>query len=98
MKAACVGGCTYWIVICLSLFFDTVTRADSKSGSFGLVLIFSTFIGAAFYTMIFWTMVKPSNRQSVAESWSWSDAVLGFSPVPFILFWAALMFIKVAND
>jgi hypothetical protein len=86
------------MVICLSLFMDILTQADLKTGSIGLVLIFSTYIGAAFYIMIFWTMLKPSTRQLSAEHCSWTDMLLGFSPVPHILFWATLMIIKVAND
>lgn len=98
VNAACIGGCVYWIVIGLSLFADIVTRAGPKDGTLDLVLIFSTFIGAAFYSMIIWTLLRPVERQGPSRPWSWTDAILGFSPLPFILFWAALMIHKVAND
>jgi len=98
VKAACVGGCCYWIAICLSLFFELVTRDDPKMFCFQIVLIFTTWIGAAFYTMIIWTMLRPVNSQSTPNPWSWTDAILGFSPVPFILYWAVLMIHKVVTD
>jgi hypothetical protein len=98
VKAACIGGCVYWIVICLSLFLDLVTHADAKSGVFGLMLFSSTFIGAAFYSMIIWTMLRRADGQNVPLSWSWPDAILGLSPVPFIVFLAAAIIREVANN
>lgn len=98
VKAAYVGECIYWIVICLALFVQIVTVSDSKLGVIGLTLIFSTFIGAGFYSMVLWTILKPNSERLAPRSWSLVDAILGFSPVPFILFWAAVMIDKVAND
>lgn len=77
---------------------ESVCQTNSKAGWLDVVLVFSTFIGAAFYAMIIWSMLKPSDRQQTIESWSWFYALFGFSPVPFILFSATLMIIKVAND
>lgn len=98
VEAACVGGCIYWIVICLALFVHIVTVSYSKSGVIELTLIFSTFIGAGFYSMVFWTILKPNSERLAPRSWSLVDAIVGFSPVLFILFWAAVMIHKVAND
>ncbi len=98
VKTACIGGCAYWIVICLSLFWDLVTHADAKSGVFGLMLILSTFIGAAFYSMIILTILRRVDGQNVPLSWSWPDAILGLSPVPFIVFCAAAIIREVATN
>ncbi len=98
INAACIGGCVYWIILFLSLFFDIVTHADPEDGTLILVLIFSTFIGAAFYSMIVWTLLKPVEVQVPSKHWTWADAILGFSPLPIILFLAAVMILKVATD
>jgi len=97
VKAACIGGCIYWIVICLSIFTDLVTRANAKSGVFGMALVLSTFIGVAFYSMIIWTMFRRIDGQNVPQSWSWPDVIIGFSPVPFIVFWAVAIIREIAN-
>jgi len=98
VKAACIGGCIYWIVISLSIITDHVTRADAKSGLFGMALILSTFTGAAFYSMIIWTLFRRGDGQKVPQSWPWPYAVVGFSPVPFIVFWVAVIIRHVANN
>jgi glucan phosphoethanolaminetransferase (alkaline phosphatase superfamily) len=98
VKTACVGGCIYWIVIGLSIFTDLVTRANAKSGLFGMALILSTFTGVAFYSMIIWTMSRRVDDQNVPRSWSWSDAIIGFSPVPFIVFWVAVIIREAASN
>ena len=98
VKTACIGGCIYWIVISLSILTDLVTHADAKSGVFGMALILSTFTGAAFYSMMIWTMLRRVDGQNIPKSWSWLDAIIGFSPVPFIVFWVAVIIRAAANN
>lgn len=98
IRVACTGGCVYWIMICLSLFTDIVTRAGPKEGALGPMLIVSTFSGAAFYLMIIWTLLRSGAGSRALSPWSWTDVILGFSPLPVILFWAVVVIREMAKN
>jgi hypothetical protein len=91
IHAASIGGCVWWIIICLALFHDTVTQAGPKDGVLGMVLYFAAFIGAAFYTMIWITSLRQSSLPAPSRRWTWGDVLIGFSPVPVILVLVAMM-------
>jgi hypothetical protein len=63
---------------------------------FGMALVLSTFTGAAFYSMIFWTMFRHVDGGKSPKSWSCSDAIIGFSPVPLIVFWLTVIIREAA--
>lgn len=98
VNVACIGGCIYWIAIFLSLFVDLVTQSSGKDCVTVYTVIFSSFAGAAFYAMILWAMFAPSNEREDTRKWLLSDAILGFSPLPFIIFWAAVMLHKIITQ
>ena len=97
MKAACFGGCVYWILIFVALSVDLLTASNSKAGMIHFAVIFSTFVGVAFYTMIFWTMLKPIDEPRIPLKWTLGEAILGFSPVPLILLGALVILEKLVS-
>jgi hypothetical protein len=98
VNVACVGGCIYWIAIFLSMFVDLVTQSSAKDHVTVYTVIFSTFAGAAFYAMIIWAMIAPSSERDVTKKWLVADAILGFSPLPFIILWVAVIMHKIVTQ
>jgi hypothetical protein len=98
VNVACVGGCIYWIAIFLSLFVDLVTQSSAKDNVTVYTVIFSTFAGAAFYAMIIWAMFVPSSEREVTKKWLVADAILGFSPLPFIFYGVAVIMHKIVTQ
>ncbi|MFT3991021.1 MAG: hypothetical protein QM680_06380 [Luteolibacter sp.] len=98
LKVASVGGFIYWMVILLAFVGDIVTNADSKSGFIRPAMIFMTFIGAGFYSMLLATFLKPIKEKQPLKEWSEFDMLIGLSPVPIILFSAVSMVEKIVSE